>query len=346
MHLRHALQFLLILHGLNLSAEYALLVIEHDPFNWTGCGIGESIALQKFKKKMYANGIKISLRSNLRKTLHSSADTIIVFEDPGEAALIAPQLFNSKKYYVLCCFETPITMPYYTARHLKPFNALVTYREDLLAIPRKIFRLHALYPEKCDFQGSQIDWQNKTLATTVITYADIQRIHPPFICLQQQRLAVVHWFENNAPEDFHGYGHNWPSISISKGPIPGTHPFNPEQKIEILKKYKFCFCFENTANAPGYISEKIFHALAAGCIPIYCGAPDIARYIPRNCYLLFTDFSSMEELYDFMKNMSEQTHTEYVEHARQWLESDASDIFSLDHFIDKMIYLIKNKPKA
>lgn len=41
-------------------------------------------------------------------------------------------------------------------------------------------------------------------------------------------------------------------------------------KIEWLKNYKFNICFENTTY-PGYLTEKLIDAFAAGCIPIYWG---------------------------------------------------------------------------
>jgi GR25 family glycosyltransferase involved in LPS biosynthesis len=44
-------------------------------------------------------------------------------------------------------------------------------------------------------------------------------------------------------------------------------------KVDFLRKYKFCIAYEN-ASSPGYVTEKLFHAKAAGCVPIYWGAPD------------------------------------------------------------------------
>ena len=46
------------------------------------------------------------------------------------------------------------------------------------------------------------------------------------------------------------------------------------KKVDFLKNYKFCLAYENESS-PGYITEKIFHAKAAGCVPIYWGAPDV-----------------------------------------------------------------------
>ena len=41
-------------------------------------------------------------------------------------------------------------------------------------------------------------------------------------------------------------------------------------KIEWLKSYKFNICFEN-GSYPGYLTEKLFDAFMAGCVPIYWG---------------------------------------------------------------------------
>ena len=43
-----------------------------------------------------------------------------------------------------------------------------------------------------------------------------------------------------------------------------------ENKGEWLKDYKFNICFENSSY-PGYLTEKLFDAYNAGCIPIYWG---------------------------------------------------------------------------
>ena len=61
--------------------------------------------------------------------------------------------------------------------------------------------------------------------------------------------------------------------------------------------------------APGYITEKIFGAFAAGCVPsIYYGAPNIETYIPKDCFINYLDFQTPEELYNFMVNMPEDVY--------------------------------------
>lgn len=44
-----------------------------------------------------------------------------------------------------------------------------------------------------------------------------------------------------------------------------------DKKEDFLANYRFCICPENSLG-DGYITEKVFEAIASGCIPIYWGA--------------------------------------------------------------------------
>lgn len=44
-----------------------------------------------------------------------------------------------------------------------------------------------------------------------------------------------------------------------------------DNKVEYLKRYRFYICPEN-ASVEGYVTEKLFHCIGSGCIPIYWGA--------------------------------------------------------------------------
>ena len=57
----------------------------------------------------------------------------------------------------------------------------------------------------------------------------------------------------------------------------------------IIKNYKFCLVIENMSDV-SFITEKIFHPIIEGCIPIYLGAPDIDKYIPRECFIDLTNY--------------------------------------------------------
>jgi hypothetical protein len=47
-----------------------------------------------------------------------------------------------------------------------------------------------------------------------------------------------------------------------------------DDKFNAFSKYKYALIIENEAD---YVSEKLFDAIAAGCVPIYVG-PNLSRY--------------------------------------------------------------------
>jgi len=70
-----------------------------------------------------------------------------------------------------------------------------------------------------------------------------------------------------------------------------------DNKAEFLKQYKFYICPEN-ASVEGYVTEKAFHAIGSGCIPIYWGAcgnpePDVLN---RDAILFWDPDGDNEEL--------------------------------------------------
>ncbi|MFC0657238.1 glycosyltransferase family 10 domain-containing protein [Mongoliitalea lutea] len=71
-------------------------------------------------------------------------------------------------------------------------------------------------------------------------------------------------------------------------------------KAEFIKNYYFNIAFEN-AEYPGYTTEKIAEPWVHGCIPIYWGDPLITDDINPNCFINVRDFSSTNEVIDYIK---------------------------------------------
>lgn len=72
-------------------------------------------------------------------------------------------------------------------------------------------------------------------------------------------------------------------------------------KLAFLRNYRFNVAFEN-ASHPGYCTEKLLHAFAAGCVPIYWGDPHVASnsrieadFNPK-AIISAHDFNSFEEV--------------------------------------------------
>lgn len=84
-----------------------------------------------------------------------------------------------------------------------------------------------------------------------------------------------------------------------------------DDKIKYLSTIRFNICPENS-DAPGYVTEKVFESIQAGCIPVYWGSgnnpePDILnsdailffnRYNPNLLYNQVYDLENNNELYN------------------------------------------------
>lgn len=165
--------------------------------------------------------------------------------------------------------------------------------------------------------------------------------------LYSKRREAIQWFEKNAPQDFTYFGVGWEHFYLKGGfgtkvlrkigalkwlPEIRTQCFGGkvQTKLETLSQFEFSICFENAKDIPGYISEKIFDCFFAGCIPVYWGAPDIADYIPKTCYIDFTEFSGFAELYRFLKSLTAEEKLAYRQSITEFLGSRESQIFNAD----------------
>lgn len=68
-----------------------------------------------------------------------------------------------------------------------------------------------------------------------------------------------------------------------------------KDKMAFDREHKFSIVCENSAH-PGYTTEKIVQAFAAGCIPIYWGDPEIARVFNAKAFIHVRDYGSINEV--------------------------------------------------
>lgn len=165
--------------------------------------------------------------------------------------------------------------------------------------------------------------------------------------LYKERLAAVRHFARC--EDFDLYGHGWDDVSglhvrdadavsrAFRGELP---PFG---KIEVLSRYQFAICFENTA-FPGYVTEKLFDCLVAGCIPVYLGAPDIEQYIPAEAFVDARRFRNYRELEKCLREMTAEEADQRSAAARTFLGSDAANPFRQQCHIEEMAAALTGEP--
>ncbi len=136
--------------------------------------------------------------------------------------------------------------------------------------------------------------------------------------LYSKRIEVAEWFHKNSVIPFDVYGRPPFTLPNYRGAIP------EDQKLAVLKQYRYSLCFENTNHpvfSAGYITEKILDCLESRTVPVYSGASNIEKYIPKECFIDFRRFSGLEELDYYLRNMPYKEYEQYVEAIDTWVSS-------------------------
>jgi hypothetical protein len=98
------------------------------------------------------------------------------------------------------------------------------------------------------------------------------------------------------------YGQDWPrGISLGKS-RDGQWIL---AKYDLLTGYRFNLCFENTL-FPYYCSEKIWHAIYCGCLPIYFGQQTVYEDFPRNSFIDYAEIMNIESLFKMIDGMTDE----------------------------------------
>jgi UDP:flavonoid glycosyltransferase YjiC (YdhE family) len=93
---------------------------------------------------------------------------------------------------------------------------------------------------------------------------------------QSRRQAYVSELMRQMPVDSYGGWRRNRTLAADGG---------PETKRAVIARYAFTLAFEN-AIAEDYVTEKFFDPLRVGSVPVYLGAPNVARFAPGDgCYI-------------------------------------------------------------
>lgn len=220
-----------------------------------------------------------------------------------------------KKYLLIQ--ECDVVIPRnWEKRGHEQFDAVFTWAPELVDNV-KYFKVNFSNALKVDIPGILAAREK----FCVMISANKKKVHP--LELYSERERTIRWFEANCPGDFDLYGIGWdrrvfagsrfvralnrlPVLPRLLAPHFPSYRGTLSEKRPLLSNYKFSICYENARDIPGYITEKIFDCFLTGCIPVYWGAPDVARYIPPECFIDRRNFKTHEDLYDFMRRMPDE----------------------------------------
>ena len=200
-------------------------------------------------------------------------------------------------------------------------------------------RLHAQFPIVFTWNDRWVDGQRYHKFYYPITGYFPQVPDPPF---RQRKLLVnfsgnkfsphpqelfsarrqtIRYFEQHYADRFALYGPMWDQLRAGQAPYPSWRGW-VEHKWQVYPGYRFGLCYENMRGEPGWVTEKIFDCMRAGCVPIYWGASNIQEYADPEAFVDRTQFKSDADLARFLLEMSEHEWQRYREAARGYLASE------------------------
>ncbi|MCF7852603.1 MAG: hypothetical protein K9M07_05120 [Simkaniaceae bacterium] len=243
-------------------------------------------------------------------------DLFVFYDFPNSLNPFIPYQLGDKSILVLS--EPPSVIPnQYDLTILKNFARVLTWRDDWAGNEnmRKFY-----YPVLKKYQGGDPFIERKLSCMICNNKSSLTPGE-----LYSERKRIIKFFKKDSQNfDLFGTGWNKKKIANYQGQIP--------YKYDTLKHYRFNFCLENIKGEKGYITEKIFDAFEAGCIPIYLGPSNIDEYIPHDCYINYAQFPSLKHLKQFMLDFTEDEYHRYIENIKNYLESREVQKFSVDHY--------------
>ena len=256
-----------------------------------------------------------------------------------------PVVKDIHKSYLIMNESPLVRADNFNTENHKYFNKIFTWNDELVD-NKKYFKFNYSFQIPKEIPKT---FNKEKLCCLIVGNKDSN--HPNE--LYSERKKLIRWFEKNYPKDFDLYGVGWneylfkgPKLlrALNRIPLMKKIMFNyfgdfylsykgkVVNKFETMQDYKFAICYENIKDIPGYITEKIFDAMFAGCVPIYCGANNVTEHIPQNCFIDIRDFATYKNLYDYIKYMDKKTYMKYLDNIETFLCSSKADPFRAETF--------------
>ena len=227
--------------------------------------------------------------------------------------LIEPELISLKSYSEL-------------NRYGGQFDQIYCYNEKQIPEHLRLKYRHLFFPQASrTISQTNFDRLNKCviIAGCHVNYFNRNENY-------SERIRAIANLSTHDFVDFFGNGWDKGGLRLALNPIfrryknrlMASYKGSVVDKSDCYLRYDFAICFENQ-DTPGYITEKIFDCLLAGCITVYKGAPDISHYVPHECYIDFNKFRSYSNLVAFLKNMPLNLRLKYRNAAQEYISSNA-----------------------
>ncbi|AKH98004.1 glycosyltransferase family 10 domain-containing protein [Halanaeroarchaeum sulfurireducens] len=180
-------------------------------------------------------------------------------------------------------------------------------------------------------KGDLPSFDDRTLLTNVSSRKYSK--HPDELYSERERIA--RFYDEYHSEKFTLHGRYW-NDPPRKEDIYHHMKLRPhtyrtyggvvDDKIAVYGHHRFALAFENMTGIEGYLTEKLFDCLRARTVPVYWGANDVERYVPREAFVDYRKFGTPERLHAFLDSMDAEMHRAYLEAASAFLKSGTDPV--------------------
>lgn len=301
--------------------------------------------------KLRLNLLNLGIEINTSDICKPRNSDLILVENLHFPFSVLNEFKSYGKPMILVCSESEAVLKENSnLKWLNLFDSVFSYNDKLVSNPNLKNIKKFYYTFNFPKQVPRDNFRNKK--SLCLISANKRSKHSSE--LYSKRVEVVRWYEKNYPDNFDLYGIGWQNPKkvmaswfrrklLHHGPWSKffAPPFRSykgvvESKIKTLRNYKFSICFENVKDIPGYITEKIFDSMFAGCIPIYLGAKNIQDYIPEECFIDYRRFSSIAHMHEYLTNMELNRYNKYLDSIDSFIKSKISVPFRHETFVNSM----------
>lgn len=165
--------------------------------------------------------------------------------------------------------------------------------------------------------------------------------------LHDERLALVFELAARNAVDVYGRGWDQPDMLPPEWACRAKHhraAFKGPciDKLGVLRGYRSALVFENTACA-GYVTEKVVDAMAARCVPVYRGAPDVTDHVPGAALIQLEPREPPAAIADRILGISESSRHAIVAAGAEYLRSPAGVMHTHEGFAHWVVNTLKGR---
>ena len=223
----------------------------------------------------------------------------------------------------------------------KSFPVIFTWHDQYVD-GRKFIKIH--WPQTRQFPSvPKITFKDRKL---LVNISMNKFSHHPRELYSTRRISI-RYFERNQPGNFDLYGIGWDRPSrFFERVFPWMQKTYPsyrgtvKNKWDVLPRYRFSLCYENIRDEPGWVTEKIFDCMRAGCVPIYWGAANITDYVDADAFIDRRRFKSDAELESCLLGITEQQYERFQGAIQDYLRSERFAKFLPPAYADTIIHAL------